>query len=639
MAIKNPSSGRLAEIVASRRSQGSSVTGALAGGIKERLKEKFDPRQLINQKGLLAALFPGLKTYQAKTAATEISKTSLQSGSLNEIKPILEIISFNTKLTAKNTMVLPALHRDVNVIRQNMVKLVKMKGGDARTKADMFFTKAKEREDKYERELKKERGRRGGLSKLEDEKKENEGFFKKILSAITGGLGTIVKGIVGLGKVIIGTFKLMGEIIFSILSTITNFLFDGLFGIVGLLKSLNIKDLFKSFFSKNFIRFIFGVVFRGIFSFLFSATGLKALIGRLIIPLAAALLGAEGLRAFLQRRSQEGEITLEKEKELFAGDDMGGKQRFPESNVYGKDFEAYKNLGLVDEKVGALAGIQGKSAGGYRESKNQNEKYTAQQQFDKNILYEYEEGKRNSYTLKVPGISTRHSLFLTDKEATDWGDNRRKYLAIIDKLIKVKEGKSNVTEDQLTSLYEAYSSSRDSLLNLYEKYVKENYKTGTDLSVISNNIKAARKREQEDFSDILGRNLTEDYLDPLFENAFPKEMPKFMRDAANTGISFAGNMLDSASNIISETGNSAKNAILQSNSDMKEKFSSQLNQLTQDNKQNSRQTTSEPIIIQNNFADKKQSTVTDRKPASAYDQNFMNWMQNFQYDGIIPNSP
>jgi hypothetical protein len=169
--------------------------------------------------------------------------------------------------------------------------------------------------------------------------------------------------------------------------------------------------------------------------------------------------------------------------------------------------------------------------------------------------------------------------------------------------------------------------------------VKENYKSGTDLSTISNNIKAARKREQEDFSDILGRNLSEDYLDPLFEKAFPKEMPQFMRDAANTGISFAGNMLDNASNIMIKTSDSAKNAILQSNSDIKEKFSSQLNQLTQDNKQNLQQTTSQPVIIENNFADKKQSTVTDRKPASAYDQNFLNWMQNFQYDGIIPNSP
>jgi hypothetical protein len=165
MATKKPTTGRLSEIVAYRKSQGSGVAGSLVGGIKERLKEKFDPRQLINQKGLMTALFPGLKTYQSKTTAKELSKSSMQSASFDEIKPILETISFNTKMTAKNTMVLPALHRDVNVIRQNIVKLVKMKGGDARTKADMYFMKAKDREDKYERELKKERGKGTGLKK------------------------------------------------------------------------------------------------------------------------------------------------------------------------------------------------------------------------------------------------------------------------------------------------------------------------------------------------------------------------------------------------------------------------------------------------------------------------------------------
>jgi hypothetical protein len=285
---------------------------------------------------------------------------------------------------------------------------------------------------------------------------------------------------------------------------------------------------------------------------------------------------------------------------------MGGKQRFPESNVYGKEFEEYKRLGLVDSKVGALGGISGKSAGGYRESKNPNEKYTAQQTYDKNILYEYEEGKRNSYTLKVPGITTNHALFLTDKEATDWGDNRRKYKAIIDKLIQVKEGKVNLTEDQLGNLYDAYSSSRNILLDLYGKFVKENLKEGTNISTILHNIEMSRKREKEDFSTILGRNMFDDMIDPLYKAVVPKEIPDFFGNAANTGIAFIGNTANSAFNILSATGNSAKNAILQSNSDMKEKFSSQLNQLTQDNKQNSQQTTSEPVIIQNNFEVKKQ---------------------------------
>ena len=52
---------RLTEIVKARRESGEGVTSSLAGGIKERLKEKLDPRRMFNQNGLLTALFPKLK--------------------------------------------------------------------------------------------------------------------------------------------------------------------------------------------------------------------------------------------------------------------------------------------------------------------------------------------------------------------------------------------------------------------------------------------------------------------------------------------------------------------------------------------------------------------------------------------------
>jgi hypothetical protein len=147
---------RLSEIVSYRRSQGSSVTGALAGGIKERLKEKFDPRQLINQRGLLAALFPGLKTYQAKTGSNpRISGKSIEKSSVDvsDIKPIFENIQSDTRITAKNLSVLPSIHRDFNVIRQNIVKLLKLEKFDAATKADMYFKAAAKREEMYESQL------------------------------------------------------------------------------------------------------------------------------------------------------------------------------------------------------------------------------------------------------------------------------------------------------------------------------------------------------------------------------------------------------------------------------------------------------------------------------------------------------
>jgi murein DD-endopeptidase MepM/ murein hydrolase activator NlpD len=148
----------------------------LAGGIKDRLREKFDPRQLINQRGLMTTLFPGLKTYQSKTSgAPRVAGKSIEQSSLDvsDIKPIFENIQNDSKLTAKNLSVLPSIHRDFNVIRQNVVKLLKLEKIDAATRADMFFKAAAKREEMYESQL----------SKIKEEKKSPE----KIKSGISGG--------------------------------------------------------------------------------------------------------------------------------------------------------------------------------------------------------------------------------------------------------------------------------------------------------------------------------------------------------------------------------------------------------------------------------------------------------------------
>ena len=190
----------LSDIVRYRRSQGGGVAGALAGGIKERLKEKFDPRQLINQQGLLAALFPGLKKYQAKTSgSSKTSGKSIDSSSINlsEVKPLFENIQFNTTITAKNLSVLPAIHRDFNVIRQNIGKLLKFEKIDARTKADMYFKEAAKREEMYESLLNKLKSSSKSPTKLNSGSADVDALFGKIMLLITAGtvIGLAFKGV------------------------------------------------------------------------------------------------------------------------------------------------------------------------------------------------------------------------------------------------------------------------------------------------------------------------------------------------------------------------------------------------------------------------------------------------------------
>lgn len=150
----------LSKLIKKRRDAGGSVAGSLAYGVKERLKEKIDPRQFFNQSGILTALFPGLRAY--KSGRKPISSGGL-STSLDKLtappvpmsQPILDSIQFNTKLSAKNSMVLPAMHRDINVLRQNIIKLVKLKGGKATNKADAWFMNAQNQEASYESKLSK----------------------------------------------------------------------------------------------------------------------------------------------------------------------------------------------------------------------------------------------------------------------------------------------------------------------------------------------------------------------------------------------------------------------------------------------------------------------------------------------------
>jgi hypothetical protein len=189
---------KLSEIIKYQRSQGKGVSSSLAVGIKERLKEKFDPRKMFNQKGLMVSLFPGLKAYKAKTTKEKpISKNV--TGDFLTVKPLFESIDAGSTLSAKNSMVLPSMHRDFNIMRQNVIKLVKLESVKPATKADMYFVKASEREKLYESEMQTKKGVKSSSPvKIQSPKdsKSGSGFsvgFKFVAILAAGAL--IVKAI------------------------------------------------------------------------------------------------------------------------------------------------------------------------------------------------------------------------------------------------------------------------------------------------------------------------------------------------------------------------------------------------------------------------------------------------------------
>jgi len=81
------------------------------------------------------------------------------AGGGEESSTISQDSSVFLKIIAKNSIALPGMARDVNVLRQNVVKLVKLKANDkkgAATKADKFFKTEDQRESELETSRKKQ---------------------------------------------------------------------------------------------------------------------------------------------------------------------------------------------------------------------------------------------------------------------------------------------------------------------------------------------------------------------------------------------------------------------------------------------------------------------------------------------------
>lgn len=183
----------LSDLVRKQRERGGSITSSLSYGVKERLKEKLDPRQFLDQSGLLTALFPKLKAYksgQPKDAKNIIKKLE----KITSPEPLgdvsFRIIETNTKISAKNTMVLPAMHRDINVMRQNIAKLVKAKGGTPTNKADMWFMNAKTMEAAYETRFNKKTPEK--VEKEKETKPEGDSGLMGLLGGLVKQIGEMI---------------------------------------------------------------------------------------------------------------------------------------------------------------------------------------------------------------------------------------------------------------------------------------------------------------------------------------------------------------------------------------------------------------------------------------------------------------
>jgi hypothetical protein len=185
------------------------VLGSLGSTAFKRTKERLDPRNMLfGGSGIMAATGRKIfgKGYQAldRTPGKKLSESGgfsgeIKSEALNSLLISSQKQEAQLSIIAKNTMNSNAMARDMNVMRQNIMKLVTMGGGKASRGSDMFFKDSAAREKAYESQFGKEKGKNSPTPAKETPKEgENKGILGALLgigttiaAAVKGALGSI----------------------------------------------------------------------------------------------------------------------------------------------------------------------------------------------------------------------------------------------------------------------------------------------------------------------------------------------------------------------------------------------------------------------------------------------------------------
>ena len=388
----------LADVIRSKRKSGQSRTGSFFGSLKDKLKETIDPRQLFNQSGMLTALFPSLKAYKAKGVGEETGKliqrrTAELSNSPQSMNGGMDFsaIEQNTKISAVNSMALPGLSRDINVMRQNISKLVKVVGLKPATKADNFFKKSSEREKEYESKFKTRPKLTGPNTTISDEEEKSKGFLASLLSIVGGLIKAVITTI---GKII--------STLFTLLKGLMTILFAALKKVFSLMLSL-IKNIF------TMLAKTIGIIINKLGSALLSVMGfIKSAIlpflqklfmgpfGAALILAALTYMGlqhlakdfikgkrAQGRLKELRQLQKDGKLTPELEDEMKALEEAGVTATMGEAtrNTVKRTIDLTTVQGLLDDptrsdkEIQESTGVSREVLEAYREALNNRELY------------------------------------------------------------------------------------------------------------------------------------------------------------------------------------------------------------------------------------------------------------------------
>lgn len=147
----------------------------------------------VKKEGFISSLFKKKKKQKETSPSKEIVEEKSEEPTVgSNILPFLDLI-------AKNSIALPGMARDVNVLRQNIAKLVKIKGQTAVTKADKFFKTEDKRESEIEATRAKAKPATSEAKSGKQEAPKEEGGIGGLLSMLNPVkiIGGLITGIVG----------------------------------------------------------------------------------------------------------------------------------------------------------------------------------------------------------------------------------------------------------------------------------------------------------------------------------------------------------------------------------------------------------------------------------------------------------
>lgn len=222
-------SSRLADIL-KQEYKSKGIVGGLASATGKRVLEKLDIRNALfggSGVGSLVGRKIFGKGYSAINEKSPADKISSQSAPILAAQADkLDVISMNTQITAKNSMALPSMARDMNVMRQNIIKMVKLQGGTPTNKADAFFSKSKDREAMYENLFKKDKA----TSPTKVETKKDEGGLASFVTKLLGPIGLIVAGLVSAVQTGISALKTSFDVFKSALGGLAEWILKNILG-------------------------------------------------------------------------------------------------------------------------------------------------------------------------------------------------------------------------------------------------------------------------------------------------------------------------------------------------------------------------------------------------------------------------